>query len=229
MTKTWGDSQEYEMKNAIKAMNKTHFKSIYKNFIDGKLSISKGYIANNTTLKEFFDDSQENWFKFINYVSGKVCLEIGPCIVSELVCYDVASERHVIEPLYLKIREWQIANLGRSTYEDLICYGQGAENTIDGLIGLVNGAIFCRNMLDHTPHWEVVLTNISNYATKGCRLLLWTDLYHKRGVDIGHYNITTNLSTFKELIKDLGFRVIREYQDVNRIETLNYGCFAIKE
>jgi len=228
-SKTWSDSQEYEMNNAIRSMGKENFKGIYKDFLSGDLYISKGHIPDDLMLKEFFDNSQENWAEFTNHITGKVCLEIGPCLISALTYWDVVSERHVIEPLYPKISEWQIINLGRSTYEDLICHGQGAENTIGELVNSVDGAILCRNMLDHTPNWKDVLFNISNYAIKDCRLLLWTDLYHLRGTDRGHYNITKDLEFFKGLITSLNFKIIRGYQDLNRAETLNYGCFAIKE
>lgn len=227
-SKTWENSQEYEMENAIVAMGKDYFKKYCKQLESGDLYISKGAIPNDLMFYEFFNNSKENWINFTKHINDKVCLDIGPCILSPLVSWDIASKRYLIEPLYKRVYEWQLNNLGKSVFEDLICYGHAAEIPIPELIGKVNGAILCRNILDHTPNWKSILSLISRYATKDCRFLLWTDLDHKGNADIGHYDITKDIEYFKNLIKNLGFKIVREYQDLHR-DTINYGCFSIKE
>jgi hypothetical protein len=82
-------------------------------------------------------------------------------------------------------------------------------------------------MLDHTPNWPFVLSNISAYAMSGCHLLCWTDLYHRGSADEGHYDITPDKDSFRRLINQLGFRIIREYSDKMRKE-MNLGFIAIK-
>src|SRR5581483_3568069 len=96
----------------------------------------------------------------------------------------------------------------------------------EALAGRIDGAILCRNMLDHTPRWAFVLGNIAAYAAVGCKLLLWTDLDHLGTADEGHYDITNDSASFKRLVEALGFRVIREHS-AERAE-LNWGCFAEK-
>ena len=96
-----------------------------------------------------------------------------------------------------------------------------------GIYSAVDGAIFCRNMLDHTPHWRAVLDNISAYACTGSKLLLWTDLDHRGDADEGHYDISSDVGRFANHIRELGFRIVREYSDAGRHE-LNWGCFAEK-
>ncbi len=58
--------------------------------------------------------------------------------------------------------------------------------------------------------------------------MLWNDLFDGEGVDDGHYNITEDPQSFRQLIQALGFDVIREFKDGNRL-SVNWGCFAEKK
>ncbi len=224
--KTWEISQDYEFGHAVTFMDTSNFRSLAKSVYDGKMNISTGYI-NDLLLREFFAGEDVLWRKFVTEISDKNCLEIGPAVLSPLAAWDVVKERHVIEPLLDQIEDWQLANLGFSVFEGLQTYRHGAEKFIPELVSKIDGAIYCRNCLDHTPKWAFILGNISQYAAPGCSLLLWLDLDHRGVADEGHYDITTEPEEFKHLLNAFGFDVVREYEDQERFE-MNWGCFAIK-
>ncbi|OYQ66047.1 hypothetical protein B9G53_05680 [Pseudanabaena sp. SR411] len=224
--KTWEISQNYEFKYAIAFMNTPDFRTLAKSVHDGEMNISTGYV-NNLILNEFFAGEEALWHEFVNQISGKTCLEIGPAVLSVLSTWDVVQESHVVEPLIEQIENWQRSNFGFSVFEGLKTHSHGAEKFIPELSAKIDGAIFCRNCLDHTPKWPFILGNISKYAASGCRLLLWLDLDHHGVADDGHYDITTDPEEFKNLVDALGFDIVREYSCQERFE-LNWGCFAIK-
>lgn len=224
--KTWEISQNYELEHAIVFMDTPDFRDLANSFHRGDCNMSNGF-ANELTLREFFGSSRAEWDKFVAHLAGKNCLEIGPCVLSPLAAWDVAAERHVVEPLLPPIEKWQRENLGFSLFEGLQNHPDGAEKLIPELVGKIDGAIFCRNCLDHTPHWPFILSNMSQYAAPGCALMLWLDLDHRGVADEGHYDITTDPPSFKRLVESLGFDVVREYEDKDRFE-LNWGCYAVK-
>lgn len=92
----------------------------------------------------------------------------------------------------------------------------------------IDGAIFCRNMLDHTPNWPFVLSNISTYAQSGCYLLLWTDISHHGVADKGHFEITEDADAFVRLVETLGFQVQYKFSISGHPEK-NVGVRAIKK
>jgi hypothetical protein len=224
--KTWASSQDYELEHAIGFMKEPFFRQLHAEWKAGKLNASTGH-RDALMLSEFFGKSREEADKFFNHIAGKTCLDIGPCVFSPLSTWDVAGTRFAVEPLLQPIEEWQETNLGASAYKDMHGYAKPAEQLIPELLGRVDGAILCRNMLDHTPKWPFVLANISAYAAPGCRLLLWTDLDHHGEADEGHYEITSDTASFKRLVEQLGFSVVREHSSPDRPET-NWGCFAIR-
>jgi hypothetical protein len=224
--KTWEISQDYEFEHAVTFMNTSNFRTLAKSVHDGEMNISTGYTS-DLLLREFFAGEDALWRKFVTEISNKNCLEIGPAVLSTLAVWDVVKERHVIEPLIDKIEDWQLANLGFSVFEGLQIHHHGAEKFIPELVSKIDGAIYCRNCLDHTPKWAFILGNISQYAAPGCSLLLWLDLDHRGIADEGHYDITTEPEEFKRLLDAFGFDIVREYEDQERFE-LNWGCFAIK-
>ena len=113
--------------------------------------------------------------------------------------------------------------------DDLELYAHPAEDLISELVGAIDGAIMCRNTLDHCADPMRVLENIAAYAKPGCYLLLWTDLWHLHGHDEGHRNITTDKEGFKKSIRDLGFEILYSFDGVRQDgSTIEYGCRARK-
>lgn len=224
--KHWYESQKYELDHAMLFMKTPEFHALASSTHSGEFKMSKGYVS-DLMLREFFNGDHAEWNKFTKEISNKKCLEIGPSVYSPLAWWDVASERHVVEPLIESIEQWQKENMGYSVFEGLNTHPHGAEVLLQNLIGKIDGAIYCRNCIDHSPHWTFILANISKYASPGCRLLLWADLDHHGEADEGHYDITTDVPAFRRLVELFGFDVLREYEDENRKE-LNWGCYAIK-
>lgn len=224
--KTWDNSQQYELNSAINFMKSPHFISLHSDLKAGKYDASKGGCF-ELVLKEFFDGNSSVWKEFVKTITGKRCMDIGPCVMSPIAAWDVASERITIEPLYEEIDKWQKVNLGWSCFYGMKCHAVPAEKFIPEYADKIDGVIYCRNMLDHTNNWPFVLANISEYAASNCTLMLWTDLYHDGLADEGHYEITPNDENFRRLLRQLGFIINKEFKDENRKE-LNYGCIAIK-
>ena len=93
--------------------------------------------------------------------------------------------------------------------------------------GKIDGAIMCRNTLDHCADPIKIMDNIVKYAAPGCFLFLWTDLWHKYGVNEGHRNICEDVGAFKNEIESRGFEIIYEFNQ-NKRATLNIGINAVK-
>lgn len=222
--KSWEASQSYELEHAIAFMNEPSFRDHHSALIAGKLNVSAGF-RDSLLMAEFFGGSPKDLDAFLDHVTGRTCLDIGPCVASQIAGWDVAKERIAIEPLLEPIVAWQEANLGASAFSGMRTYARPAEELIEDLRQAIDGAIVCRNMLDHTPRWPFVLSNMAAYAALGCKLLLWSDLDHRGTADEGHYDITSDVDAFKRLVAQLGFRVLREYRSTQRVE-LNWGCFA---
>lgn len=225
--KTWQISQNYELEHAVIFMDSPDFRSLAASMNNGELNASNGYV-NDLMMREFFNGDRGEWDKFLAHITNKRCMEIGPCVFSPIGGWDVAAERHVIEPLYHPIDNWQREHFGYSVFDGLRMYGVGAEVLIPELVGKIDGALLCRNCIDHSPQWAFILANISQYCAPGAKLLLWNDIDHKGTADEGHYDITTDHAAFGRLIESLGFEIVRTYTDEQRME-LNWGCFAVKK
>jgi hypothetical protein len=224
--KTWATSQAYELAHAISFMQSESFRTLHREVSAGRQRSATGYV-NSMMLEEFFAGDAGEWRLFLEAVEGGRVMDIGPCVFSPLANLEGAAERICLEPLHREIDAWQRQHLGGSLFQGMTCHAVGAETFLPEYRAAIDGAIYCRNMLDHTPRWAFVLANISAYAARGCKLLLWTDLDHRGDADDGHYDLTDDEGAFKRLLVQLGFRVIREYRQQAR-PTLNYGCFAEK-
>jgi hypothetical protein len=224
--KVWVDSQKYELEHAIGFMDAPFFRQLFAETKAGKLNLSTGH-RDSLMLKEFFGGARAQFDQFVAHITDKSCLDVGPCVLSPLSAWDVAKQRFAVEPLVPSIEAWQRKHLGGSVYEGITAYPIPGEQLVPEIVGKIDGAILCRNMLDHTPKWPFVLANISAYAARGCRLLLWTDLDHRGDADEGHYDITTEPEHFRNFVVQLGFDIQSEYSDTQRHE-LNWGCSAVK-
>lgn len=222
----WHAAQNYELEHAIGFMQEPHFQDVFAKFLSGETHTSTGHI-NALFLQEFFNNDVQLYHEFISYIQGKACLDVGPCVFSPLANWDGIREGYAIEPLGNHIRDWQRKNLGRSVFDKMTLLSVPADVFQPGLVGKIDGALHCRNMLDHTPHWAFVLSNMSAYAAPGCRLLFWTDIDHRGAADEGHFDIYPDSAALERLVDQLGFSIQRTFSDSNRPE-LNWGCFAVR-
>lgn len=222
----WADAQEYEFENARLYMESEQFKGVLEMMNSGDKAISRGYV-DPLVLKEFFSDDMACWNVFVQHIRNKTVLEIGPCLATQLSLWDVAKNRVVIEPLLTKIQNYQMARFGMTGFPGVVGHACPAEERVESLVGSVDGAVFIRNCIDHSPQWPFILSNIADYLVSGGYLLLWTDLAHPPGFEDGHYDITSNIESFRHLLRNMGFDVLSEYQNLES-PCLNYGCRAIK-
>jgi len=225
--KTWEASQAYELEHAYQFMEDPHFIRVIDDYRKGDLYASKGHI-NDLILREFFENDPAQWRLFVDNTKGKAGLDIGPCVFSPLATWDFLARRIAIEPLGESISRWQKSRFGVSAFDEIELRSAGADVFMPDLRGAINGVIYCRNMLDHTPSWPFVLSNISAYAAPGCHLLLWTDIDHRGTADAGHYDICSEDGALYRMIQQFGFDIIRRFEDKNRAE-INCGCFAKKK
>jgi hypothetical protein len=224
--KTWAEAQKYELEHAYGFMQEPFFIDLFAQMNRGELQSSTGYL-NELLLSEFFSNSRDDWRSFLESIQGKTCVDIGPCVFSPLPTWDGIGQAIAIEPLGEKIKEWQTKTFGSSIFDTMTLKAVGADIFLPELAGKIDGVIYCRNMLDHTPNWPFVLANISAYAAPGCHLFLWTDIDHRGTADEGHFDICSAQTSIKRMVEQLGFSVRREFNDDRRQE-LNWGCVATK-
>jgi hypothetical protein len=212
-------AKKYELRYA-KEWTEENFERLYP-------EITNQAIQKDFSPSDFFHDKKK-WAAFSHHITGKTVLEIGSGPAGAIIRWYWCKKRVIIDPLiddYKKI-SLQMFHKTWST-DDIILYARNAEDFINDLDNTIDGAIVCRNALDHCEQPYTILNNISKYATKGCQLLLWTDLYHPEGHDEGHTNITDSKKEFIRNIKTLGFTIHQEFSDTTR-PTLNYGCIGSK-
>jgi len=188
--------------------------------------ISKGF-SWQTIIEEFFKGSVSDFYEFIEKIKYKNNLEIGsgPCGLLNSLYW--IEKRNIIEPLIKEYKQKQIELYGETLFDNSInLYSQPAEIIIQELINNIDGVIICRNCLDHTQDWKIIVENISKYAALGSYLLLWTDLFHI-GTDAGHFNITKDKKYFIEYVQNLGYEIINEWEMSQR-QGVNIGFIAIK-
>jgi len=217
---------KYEI-NASKKFMKENLKDYYSNLQNQKQN--KERYLHPLAIKEFFENSVAKWNSLANHISDKTCLEIGSGPAGHIIGFYWAKRRIIIDPLVLEYKRMSLKLFKRTWFtDDLELYAKKADENIPELENLIDGVIICRNALDHCEYPYKILDNIAKYAKKGCYLLLWTDLYHLTGHNEGHCNITQDKSAFRSYIVNLGFRIVSEYTDKERL-TINFGCTAIKE
>lgn len=181
-------------------------------------------------IRDFFRDLA-SYQEFCEGMEDKLCLEIGGGPIGALPLMPWIQNRVVIDPLLDEYRRFQTDTLQRTFFgDDVTGYSQNAEVLMQDLKGRVTGFISFRNALDHCQNPSQVLSNIADYAAPGCKLLLWTDLWHLDDLDAKHRNLTKNPEEFEQQLVELGFRIDRRFRDVrDGEETLEYGCIATKQ
>jgi len=180
-------------------------------------------------ISNFFRDIKE-YKAFSDDIQNKRCLEIGSGPVGFLGLMPWIRERIMIDPLLDKYKNFQLSRFGKTFFtDDIQRYSQDAEIFISSLENSINGCIVVRNALDHCEDPWKILKNISQYASTDCKLLLWTDLWHLRGIDGEHRNITKDKDIFEKKLIDLGFKIENTFSDVrNDNSAIEYGCIAVK-
>lgn len=222
----WLKAQKLELGSAISHMGKPSFEEVLEKRNSSKSGVSTGYV-DPTLLSEFFSDDIQVWNEFVEHIRGRRVLEIGPCLIAEIGLWDVASERIAIEPLFDEVRKYQQDKFGMTGFSNVRVLATPAEKLVPELMGKIDGAVYVRNCIDHSPYWAFILSNISRYLAQGGQLLLWNDLTHSEGSKDRHYDICDDEEMFRNLIVSFGFEIVAEWQ-LPRSGWLNFGCRAVK-
>ncbi len=163
---------------------------------------------------------------------GKSVLELGAGPFLGYM-HDVPNNNNkiIIEPLcekYSRIRE--IYDIKIPNTDVVKQYSVGGDVLIPKLINQID-IVLMQNMLDHTPEWPFVLSNVSSYIKREGYLYLSTDIDHHEEYTDGHYNITYNPEKFIRLIEQLGFEVLwKRYWITTQFEGSTWvSCFARKK
>ena len=179
-------------------------------------------------LTNFFKNNYQ-WNEFVKHIENKTCIEIGSGPAGALIKWCWTKKRIIIDPLVSEYKRLSIKKFGKSLFtEDMILYSQNAEMYIPHLRNKIDGVIVCRNVLDHCENPIKMFENMAKYAKNGCYLLLWSDIYHKKGHNEGHTNITKSKAKFENLIKKSDFKIQYKFS-LGKRNTINYGCVAIKK
>lgn len=178
----------------------------------------------------FFQGDAAAFAAFVDHVRHRQCLEIGSGPYGYLAPCSWIERRAVIDPLIDRYRAHQVRKFGRTLWTEAIeTHAVPAETVVPGLVGRVDGAVICQNALDHTEDPFAVLNVIADYAAPGCYLLLWSDLWHAGGGDIGHRNITRCAAIMPRLLSGLGFDIVKPGRQVRDAGAdLEFGCIARK-
>lgn len=222
----FGSAQWYEFKSAKGTIRRRG-----EHMLDKLDSMKAAGDLWQTADDPFFGGDQATFSTFIAHVRDRVCLEIGSGPYGYLGPAYWIKNRKVIEPLIDKYRSYELTNYGRTFWTpDVETFATPAENIIPKLRGAIDGAIICRNALDHMEDPLGVLNAISEYAAPGCYLLFWTDIWHNGGTDIGHRNITRSIDVMPKIITGLGFEIQKTCTDVRSDDAaIEYGCVALKK
>ena len=218
-------AQQYEMEHTLRWVqeNSEWVWPLIDEASEGKRDV------HDVLLKEFFNGDPNEWETFSKHLEGRTLLDIGSGPVPAPALWQWAGRRIVIDPLADGYDTAVKKMFGRSWWDGISRHATAAEVFHQELQGQVDGAIICRNCLDHCAEPYLILSNIASYAAPGCALLLWSDLYHIDGHDHGHTDITRDRPGFRRLIENLGFEVIRETPHQEGRGTIQFGCFAVRK
>ena len=209
-------AQTYEMLSARGTMRRD-FAQLYADWERARAAGSLWQSAGD----QWFRGNEELWAGFIEHVRDRTNLEIGAGPFGYLApCYWM-KRRVVIDPLIDKYRAYQLERFGKTFWTpDIETHAVPAEQIVEPLRGAVDGCIVSRNALDHMEDPLAALATIAEYAARGCYLLLWTDIWHLDGGDVGHRNITKSTSAMDKILDGLGFTIVQNGAAVRNLA----GC-----
>lgn len=185
----------------------------------------------HTADDPWFQNDQRLFDEFVEYVRPRRCLEVGSGPFGWLGPASWIHDRWIVDPLIDFYHDEELRVAGATFFDDPVRrIAVPAEEVVQELVGTVDGAIVCRNALDHAEDPMAILNNLSDYAAPGCFLLFWTDLWHLEGPDAGHRNITRSTRAMDRFLKGLGFNVLKASPPVRGEPEryLEYGVLARK-
>jgi hypothetical protein len=218
-------AQTYEMLSAQGTMQRD-FPQVYANWERARAAGSLWQSADD----QWFLGNADLWKAFVEHVRDRTNLEIGSGPFGYLApCYWM-KRRIVIDPLIDDYRVYQMEHFGKTFWTpEIETHAVPAEQLVEPLRGAVDGCIVSRNALDHMEDPLAALEAIGAYAASGCYLLLWSDIWHHDGGDVGHRNITKSSGVLDNMLGGLGFDIVQNGARVrNSDECVEYSRLARK-
>ncbi len=218
-------AQTYEMLSAEGTIRRD-FPQLYADWERARAAGSLWQSADD----QWFCGNEALWTGFVEHVRNRTNLEIGSGPFGYLApCYWM-KRRIVIDPLIDKYRASQMTHFGKTFWTaDIETHAAPAEHIVEPLRGAVDGCIVSRNALDHMEDPLAALEAIGAYAAPGSYLLLWSDIWHRDGGDVGHRNITRSTSALDKLLDGLGYRIVQPGAAVrNSDQYVEYARLARK-
>lgn len=187
-----------------------------------------------TNLNQFFLNDEAEWLNFAKSIETKNFLEIGGSYLGTSGLWNFVEKRHHIDPLIDKIYNHITQTYETNWYDGVKLYSLPAEEVVQELVDKIDGCIYMRNCLNHTANPWKILDSISKYAAKGCTLLLWGEITHKNGGNIGHADVCQDPQEIENFLKQKGFKIIRNVAHggpagIHPLWGKDYGCVAVKE
>jgi hypothetical protein len=220
MPKTWENSQVYEFNFTRQWMEGEAFSDYLTS-----LKSDRSHIV--ATLKSYFFQGHEAEFDALClHARDRQNLEIGPSCGPMIYGFAPTIPPYIIEPTGAKIVEYQRRHFGFDVFEGGRLFSTDAAKPIAEMERAIDGLIYVRNCIDHSPKWPFIVSNIARYAAPGCRLLFWSEMNHGPTPDIGHYNITDDVTDFLRMVEALGFKIDRHFSNDPNLPDL--GIVATK-
>lgn len=220
-------AQDYELQHSYQWIQE-NFENLFSQIEAAETAQDFWPGPENLVVKEFFAGSHSDWQEFASFIEDKTSLEVGAGPCGALAIWWWGKRRIIVDPLAAEHKRISLELFRKTWFGDNVeLYSQPAEQLIPELVGKVDGAVICRNALDHAEDPMVILDNISAYAKHGCYLLLWTDLWHLKGHDRGHRNITKDKLAIEKKLKAIGFEILYAFSDARADgSSIEYGCLA---
>lgn len=226
-------AQKYEMKSHIEWVTGIEEGKIrYDSILEDIRNLRNRNLIAPVYLKDFFRNDPELWYNFVSHSMYKDCMEIsgGICGALPFMSHWLQGRKISIDPLIVECHTY-LNSFRESWFLDTDLISDKIENRKQEFINTIDGFILWRNGLDHLEDPFEALKVMSLYAREGCRLLLWTDIWHKDGKpDEGHRNICETQQEMVNIITNLGWYIQYTLDEVNPgTGKLEFGCFAIKK
>jgi SAM-dependent methyltransferase len=143
-----------------------------------------------------------------DHFANKTLIDLGAGSKSRALWF-TDSDIISIEPLadqFKSIQHYDLDKAGKVYSEPAEKYLENLENTADGII--------CINVLDHCYDAKIIMENCYKYLKQDGEFCLSVDLH--KGRDDKH-PIGFTLESLKQLIDDVGFKIIKETEVISRL------------
>ncbi|WP_422371023.1 hypothetical protein [Hoeflea sp.] len=217
--KIWENSQEFEFKHCRLFMESDAFKSYYAQ-LRSEPSPERTRQMREGLANLFFKGHEDEFPAICEHARQRQNLEIGSSCAPAIFAFESEIEPVIIEPMGQKIVDYQRKHFSDDVFQHSRLFAMDAAIPIEELEGSIDGVIYVRNCIDHTPKWPFVMANIAHYAKPGCKLIFWSEMSHGPAPDIGHYNITDDVNDFLRLVDALGFDVDHHFSNVPSLPDL---------